>query len=159
MIDKFDFTNAETSVVYSFNNDIAGMTDLDISVTQRADLSRTKMQQHGIWPTFTYRGEMEIHVEGDLIAADSADYVTKRLALAAALFGDPTLLTPTVRKNGSLDILMTGMTEDIGCDVIIDAFSAPQVGGYASYSKYLVTFKSPDPWFVGLTSGTKYYWS
>lgn len=159
MVTKFDFTNAETAAVYHLNDDIAPFTNMEISVTQRTDRTRKKMQQHGIWPTFTYRGEMEIHVEGDLLANDASDYVTKRFALAAALFGAASLAAPTVRKNGSLAITLSGMGEDIGCDVSIDAFSGPIEGGYPAYSKYLVTFFNPNPYFVGLTSGTKFYWS
>jgi hypothetical protein len=159
MITKFDYTNAETAMVYHLNNDISPFTDLEISVTQRSDRSRKKMQQHGIWATFTYRGEMELHVEGDLLADDSSDYVTKRIALVTALFGNASLDAPTVRKNGSLAITMSGQTEDFGCDVSIDAFSAPQMGSYPAYSKYLVTFFNPLPYFIGLTSGNRYYWS
>jgi len=159
MIDSCVYTNGETAVAYNLNDDISPFTHLDVSVVQRSDRSRKKMEQHGIWPTFTYRGEMEIHIEGDLIANDATDYVSKRLTLVAALFGAASLATPTVRKNGSLDILMTGQTEHFGCDVSIDAFSAPQEGGYPGYSKYLITFFSPTPYFTGLTSGTKYYWS
>jgi hypothetical protein len=102
---------------------------------------------------------MELHVEGDLLADDSADYVTKRLALATALFGAASLAAPTVRKNGSLAIRFSGQTEDFGTDVVIDAFSGPLSGSYPAYSKYLVTFYSFNPYFVGLTSGNKYYWS
>lgn len=163
MILKFDYTNAETGVVYHLNDDIAPMTDLDVTVSQRLSRDRTKMEQHGIWPTFNYRGEMEIHVEGDLLADDTADYVTKRLALVAALFGDPNDGTsgeaPTVRKNGSLLITLDGMGEDITCDVSIDAFSGPIQGAQGAFSNYLITFVSFDPWFVGATSGNKLYWS
>ena len=158
MIEKFDFTNAETSVVYHLNDDISGFTDLEVSVNQRVDTSRQRAQQHGIWPTYTYRGEMEIHIEGDFIANDAGDYVTKRFALMTALFGIPGNL-PTHRKSGTLDILLTGMSEDIGCDVTISAFSAPQKGGFPAYTAYLLTLVNPFPYFVGLTSGNKYYWS
>lgn len=157
MITKFDYTNAETAAVYHFNDDIAPMTEFDVTVNQRIDSSRTKMEQHGIWPTFTYRGEMEINIEGDILADDTADYVTKRLALTAALFGDGSV--PTVRKSGSLVITLDGMAEDITCDVSISAFSGPISGTNAAFSNYLVTFISPDPWFIGATSGDKYYWS
>lgn len=163
MLTKFDYTNAETAVVYNLNNDISPMSDLDITVTQRVDRSRTKMQRHGIWPTFTYRGEMELHVEGNLNADSATDYVTKRLALVKALFGDPNDGTsgthPTVRKNGSLAIRMSGQTEDFLCDVSIDAFSGPVSWDAVAHAPYLVTFFSPNPWFVGSTSGDKYYWS
>lgn len=157
MITKFDYTNAETSAVYHFNDDIAPMTSLDISVTQRLDKSRTKMEEHGIWPTFTFRGEMEINVEGDLLADDTADYVTKRFALTSALFGDGSV--PTFRKNGTLVITLDSLGEDITCDVSIDSFSGPITGGNPAFSHYLITFVSPDPWFVGVTSSDKYYWS
>lgn len=163
MITACVYTNAETAATYNLNDDIAPFTNLDVQVTQRTDFSRNKMEQHGIWPTFTYRGQMELNIEGDLIANDASDYVAKRLALALALFGDPNDGTsgmhPTVRNNGSLVITLSGMTEDLGCDVTISAFSAPNVGGYPGYSKYLLTFVSTDPWFVGQTTSDKYYWS
>jgi len=163
MLTKFDYTNAETSTVYNFNNDVAPMSDLDITVTQRTDRSRTKSQRHGIYATFTYRGEMEIHIEGNLNADSAADFVTKRLALAEALFGDPNDGTsgthPTVRKNGSLAIRLDGQTEDFLCDVSIDAFSGPVSWDASAHGAYLVTFFSPDPWFVGASTSNKYYWS
>src|SRR5882724_11257093 len=143
MLTKFDFTNAETAVVYHLNNDIAPMSDLDISVTQRTDRSRTKMERHGIWATYTYRNEMEIHVEGNLNADSAADFVTKRLALVAALFGSPTLTHPTVRKSGSLALRLDGQTEDFGCDVSIDAFSGPISWDASAHGPYLITFFSP----------------
>jgi hypothetical protein len=163
MLTKFDYTNAETGTVYHLNDDISPMSDLDISVSQRSDRSRTKSQKHGIWPTFTYRNEMEIHVEGNINADSAADFVTKRLALVLALFGDPNSGTsgdhPTVRKNGSLAIRLDGQTEDFGCDVTIDAFSGPVTWDASAHGAYLITFFNPDPWFTGLTSGNKYYWS
>lgn len=159
MLTKFDYTNAETAVVYNLNNDIAPFTELDIQVAQRVDTSRNRMEQHGVWPTLPHRGGMEIHVEGDLLADDSGDYVTKRIALVTALFGNASLDAPTVRKNGSLAIRMSGQTEDFGCDVTITAFSAPQMGSYPAYSKYLVTFFNPVPYFVGLTTSNRFYWS
>lgn len=159
MLTKFDYTNAETSVTYNLNNDVAPFTDLDITVEQRVDTSRNKMEQHGVWPTFPYRGGMEIHIEGDLLADDSSDYVTKRLALVAALFGNASQTAPTVRKNGTVALRLSGQTEDFGCDVTITAFSGPITGSYNAYSKYLLSLFNPNPYFVGLTSGNKFYWS
>ena len=143
--------------------DFAPFTNLDVQVTQRTDFSRTKMEQHGIYPTFTYRGQMELNIEGDLIADDASDYITKRLLLVTTLFGDPNDPTsgdnPTSRKNGTLNVAFTGQSEHWKCDVTISAWSAPQVGGYPGYSKYMLTLVSPTPWFNGVTSGDRYYWS
>src|SRR5690349_13733162 len=122
MILGFTYTNAESHATYDFNTDIAPLTDFDVTPTERVDTSRSKSQQHGVWPTFPYRGGMEIHIEGDLLADDSADYVSKRFALMNVLH-DPTNITPTVRKNGDLDIELDGLSEHIGAAVGITAVS------------------------------------
>ncbi len=163
MITAFVYTNAETGTTYDFYNDFAPFTNLDIQVTQRTDFSRSKMEQHGLWATYTYRGQMELNIEGDLIADDSSDYVTKRLALLLALFGDPNDPTsgtqPTHRRNGDIAITMDGMAEDLTAPVSISAWTAPAVGGYPGYSKYMLTLVNPSPWFVGSSTTDKYYWS
>jgi len=158
MITKLDFTNIQTAVTYNFNTDVAPLTQFDVDVERRVIKDRDRSQQHGVWPTFSYKGGMEIHIEGDLLADDSVDYVTKRLALAAAINGDYDALVAD-RKDGDLVIAFAGGTEDLTTEVAIDAFSGPIDGGFPAYSKYLVTFFSFNPYFIGTVSGDKYSWT
>ncbi len=161
MLTKCDFHNIDGTHTYSLNSDVAPLTDFDVTVPQRAETSRNKSQQHGIYPTNTLRGGMEIHVEGSLFGTDSTGYVTERLALITALFGVPTL-TPTMtdRKLGYIQVGLSGQSEDWIADVTISAFSAPIKGLYPAVSPFLVTFFSWTPWFWGATTPANlYYWS
>lgn len=160
MINSVTINNINGSDSYEINTDVAPLHDFDIAVTERTNLSRQKSQDNGLWPTLSFRDQMEIHVEGDIFGSSSSDYFTKRLALIAACFGDPNVPPVlTDRKLGDLDIDFVGSTEHWTCPFIISAFSAPLQGLSPSRTPYLITFVSFVPYFVGVTSGDKYYYA
>ena len=152
------YFNSVGGAEYELNNDIAPMNLFDPQVAQRVVTDRDKMQAHGTWPTFSYRGGMEIHCEGALLADDSGDYNTKRLALVTALFGDPDDAV-TERKLGDLVPTFDDQDEAWTTEVTINAFSAPLTGASPGYTLYLVTFFSWTPYFTGVDSNNKYYYS
>lgn len=160
MLTKCDWTNAETAATYSLNSDVAPLKDFDVTVNERTNTDRTKAESHGVNPTFSYRGGMTIHCEGDLFKDTSADYVAERKLLVAALFGDPNSVpVPTQRKLGTLAVGFEGETEDWLADCIVLEFSGPVQALYPAFTNYLVSFFSWNPWFVGSVSGNKHYWS
>lgn len=159
MLETCTWHNIDGTTTYDLNSVVAPLTDFDISVIQRIDKTRKKPQQPGLNPTYTYRDQMEIHCEGDLFQDDSASYVTERLALVSALFGSPDAVISD-RSMGWLEVGFAGQAENWRADCTIEAFSAPVLALYPALTKYLVTFISWAPYFIGVTTPTnKYYWS
>lgn len=153
---------------YSFNlnSDTWPLKTFDVQVDQRIDTSRNKMMEHGRWRTRSYRGGMSIHCEGsgfgDMGATDEltvANYVTARKQLVLALYGPPDRVV-VEDYMGSLYVTPYGESEAwVAQYCTIEAFQAPVEALYPALTTYLITFQSFDPWFVGASSGTKYYWS
>lgn len=163
MISKWQFTNAETAFTYTFQDDssppdYAPATHLDVFVNERATTSRYKMQGHGAWPTFTYRGEMTLDLTGDLYHDTSDQYIAERRSLIAALHGVPNT-QPTVRNKGRLTVLWAGDAEDSYVDCTVIKTSIPQQGIFPALSQYMITFVAFDPFFTFTPSLTTYYFS
>src|SRR5215831_10733194 len=125
MITSCRFDNRLPGLSYSFNTDVAPLHDFDVVVQERNATDRNKGQQHGVWPTYSYMGGMEIHIEGDLLADDSDDFVVKKIALINALRPDPNLPV-TDRSHGTFVVRFDNTTEAWKTDVIMTAFSAPR---------------------------------
>ena len=119
-----------------------------------------KMAAPGQWPTFTYMDAMTIHAEGRILgigandAARSTDYITKRLALMDAIMPPVTLLTS--RHHAVLRVRFDGMSEDADTNVVTIQQSMPLAALFPASSDYLITWKSFEPYFTGVSSSTKY---
>lgn len=160
MIDSFTLVNVDGTHSYAINTDIVPMHDFDVTVAERTDTARNKSQQHGVNATHSLRGGMEIHAEGDIFGNDSPDYIVNRKAFLAALFGDPNAaLVLANKKMGTVVIQLNGETETWQTDYTVTAFSAPVQGLSPSRTPFLLTLFSWTPWFVGTSSGTRYYWA
>lgn len=160
MLNLVRIDNADGVHSLEINTDEYPLHDFDPTVTNRTNLTRQKSQAHGLWPTNTLRDGMEIHVEGDIFGTSSADYFSKRMALLAALFGDPN--TPPVltdRYLGDLVIAVEGSTENWTCPFTITLFSAPLQGLSPARTPYAITFASWNPWFTGVDTGQYYYYA
>jgi hypothetical protein len=158
MVTKFDFTNTQLAETYSFNTDDVPFTEtFDIRVDDRNVIDREKMQDHGIWPTVPLQGGMSIDVAGDILSDSPENYITKRIAIARIFRGSG--VAPTATKVGVVILGLSGQTEDWKTDVLIQQFSAPLKAGFVTYSPFMVTFFSFTPWFIGVTSGNKHYFS
>lgn len=156
MINKLDFLSIFTATTIHLNTDPPGypVNVYDPTIEDRVDTSRNRMEQVGVWPTFPYEGGMSIHIEGDIIGTDSADYNTRRFALCAA-FRSAGIRTD--RKHGTLTVGYDGQTEDWKTDVSVMAFSAPRGGLSPAISHFAVTLFSFTPYFIGVTSGDFHY--
>src|ERR1051325_6542407 len=124
MLDKVQFKN-NSNVTIDLHTDQISITDFNPVVTQRPGESRPRMQEHGEWPTRTYRGGMSIDIEGDLLAESASDYFDLRQSILNVLFPDPTAIV-VFRRDGFLRVRFTGATEDWNTQVRVDAFTAPR---------------------------------
>lgn len=160
MINSAQIVNVDAIHSCYINTDTIPLHDFDPQITERTILNRQKSQDHGLWPTKSLRDQMEIHMEGDIFGNSSADYFDNRMALVAALYGDPN--TPPVltnRKYGDLILDMEGSSENWTCEFTITLFSAPLTGLSPSRTPFALTIVSWTPWFVGVTSGDRYYYA
>lgn len=119
-----------------------------------------KMALPGQWPHYVYADAMTIEGIGRVLgvgASDDAraiDYITKRLALLDALL--PPLTLQTSRKHAVLRVRFDGMTEDADADVVCVQQSIPLAALFPAQSEYTVLWKGFSPYFVGVSSSTKY---
>jgi hypothetical protein len=119
-----------------------------------------KMAKPGQWPTFHYPDAMSAHIEGNVIgvgasdALASADYVSKRLALLDAVLPPVTFLTS--RIHAIIRIRLDGMTEDADAEAVVVQQQIPMVALFPANSEFMVTWKGFLPYFVGVTTSTKY---
>lgn len=154
--DGIRFTNLDSDYV-ELGTTISpySLEGFDPKVDQRVNGNRTKMQRHGLWPSFTYEGGMVIDINGAILADDSDDYNTKRVNLITIIRGDPDTLI-SVRRMGTLRVIFDGQAEDWETHVTLQEFSAPLEGDSPMYSEYMITFLSFNSWFVGVDTGSKY---
>lgn len=160
MINAASITNVDGSHSCNINTDTIPLHDFDCVPILRTNTSRQKNQQPGRWSTWGTRDAYEIHMEGDIFGTSSADYFSNRQSLVLALFGTPGA-TPvlTDRKFGTFFITFDGSTEQWKQDFTITAFSAPLNGDSPSRSSFALTLETWDPWFIGVTTSTKYFYS
>lgn len=148
------------SASYSFNVAISPISDFDITPELRIDKSRVKAQDHGVWPTPTYRDGMVIEFQYSLLADSYTDYVTKRLDMVAKLFGANFTGLVSETTMGTLRIGFTGQSELWNALVTVDAFSGPKTYTEGAYSIFMISFYSFTPYFTGNTTpSNKYRWS
>lgn len=119
-----------------------------------------KMALPGQWPTFHYPDAMTVHAQGRILgigssdSTRSADYVTKRLALLDAVL--PPVAVLTARYHAVLRVRMDGMTEDADAQVVVVQQSVPLAALYPAQSEFMITWKGFEPYFVGVSTSTKY---
>lgn len=119
-----------------------------------------KIAQPGQWPSFHYPDAMTIQAEGHIIGVGGSDalratsYITQRLALTDAALPPVALLT--ARRHGYLRVRMDGMTEDADAEVVLTAISIPMAALFPANSEFQLTWKGFLPYFVGVSSSTKY---
>lgn len=158
MIESLYWVPVGTGTPYELNNYFNPLNLFDPQVEQRVETDRERAEAHGKWPTFSYRGGLEIHCEGAILADDAGDYNDKRIDLVYNLFGaadDPI----SSRKMGDLVPTFDNQSEAWTTECTITAFSAPLTATSPNFTMYLVTFYSFTPYFLGVDSGDKYYYA
>lgn len=160
MLTKCDFNNVDGSHSFSFNADTSPLSLFDVTVKARTNTERDKSQKHGVNPTLPFRGGMEINLQGVIFKDSTSDYVTYRKTIAEALFGAASAAASvTNRKNGTLVIRLDGETEDWDADCVVTAYTNPVKALYPTLSEFMVTLFAWNPYFIGASTATKYYWS
>lgn len=147
MIDSLVFLgNNGQSVV--LNDDTYPLQMFDSTVETQTD-ERLRPAQHGLFNTYTFMGKRVVHMEGDIFAASSADFLVKRQRLIG-----PFIPTPEYgsRSVGYLQIKYTGLSETITCECYLDGLpQAPLEALSPSRGTFAVTLQAFDPTLYGTT--------
>lgn len=160
MIESSQITNKDGSTFYQVNDTKSPFTLFDVSVQRRADTGRNRSQNHGVNPTISLKGGMEIHLEGALFDDSSELYIVQRKALIAAVEGDPNVDPDlATRFDLTYEVTFSGETEAWQTECIVSEFTAPVRALYPALTEYALTLFSWTPWFVGADTGTRYYWT
>lgn len=132
------------------------LNQFNVDVDQRME-EHERMQQHGIWPAYTYDGAMTIHMEGDILAANSPAYVAARRALVDVVRINP-LLTVTDRRRGTLIVRFDGEAEDWQADYGKCELDAPLAALSPGRTTFMLELRCFLPYFTGAVTGNPYYW-
>jgi len=145
------------SVRVQFNTDNVPLKHVSFELNNR-QTRRPKSQRHGEWPGRFYTGAILVHMDGDILEANSTDFTTTKLAIVNAILPDPTVFPVTDVKLGELQIKLTGMSEVAHADCTIDGdIDIPMEGLSPSHATIGITWVVPQGYFVGMTSGNPYY--
>lgn len=156
--DTLKITNKDGSTYFYVNDVKSPLTDFDVTRQRRADTSRERSQKHGVNPTVSLKGGMEIHIEGALFDDSSTLYLAQRQSFVAAVEGNPNI-DPVLsdRFDLYLDFTPDGGTEVWRATCIVSEFTNPVRANFPSLSEWALTLFSWMPWCVGLSTSTKYY--
>lgn len=155
MLGQVIFQNlASVSVVLNGDNAIYPILRFQSDIVQAVD-ERPKSAQDGLWPVRNYDRQMDITIEGAILADDSADYTTKRQTLVNCIRYKP--VGARLTRDGVLKVDFYDNPEFVVADVTLMSFSAPRSGASPNYSDYRLVFRSVLPWYIGEESGNPYY--
>lgn len=124
--------------------------------------SSKKMAAPGSWQLYHYPDAMTVHAEGVIYgvgASDSAraiDYITKRLAFLDAVLPPPNTIQ-TLRYHAILRVRYDGMSEEAETKVVCTQQSVPMASLFPANSNFMVTWKSFEPYFTGVTTPSNIY--
>ena len=160
MWDTYPLIENNDSVLYTFNQATNPLSDFNVEVDERIDTSREKMQTHGLWPGFAYRGGMTITMSGSILADTDDQYVVRRKAMVRALFGDNYNSLVSIETMGTFRMKPAGESELWEVKYVTQAFSAPTQWQQGSWSLFMVTLFCFQPYFTGAVTPTnKYRWA
>ena len=148
MIDAmyFDGSNGQT---VQLNTDTYPLTMFDMTVETATD-ERNRPHSHGLYKTFTYMGKRIFHMEGNIFAADSADFNVKRSQLIGPFIPIPEY---GFKASGTLRILFTGMTEYVTSECYLSGLpSAPMEALSPSRGTFVLSVQAFDPALYGITA-------
>jgi hypothetical protein len=127
-------------MLYPINN---FTTEVDVRFNEQV-----KPSEHGIWIRNTFYGKRLFHMEGEILADSSGEYIEARRALLS-------ILTPRSRKNprtpvGWMDIWFTGMPEKVTTDFTVESYpELPMEALAPSVGRFQLNLKSFDPRLYG----------
>lgn len=144
MINKAKFENTVSGASILLHDEHWPFSDYTTEVDVRSD-DEEKAGDWGIHETYTFLGKRLHHIEGDLLADDSAEYWRRRMDFIQAI-------TPskTSRVFGKLRLELEGIYEETWCYCTLDGWpELPLEALSPSAGRFLVTFKSYDPRLYG----------
>lgn len=147
MIESITFSGIN-GTTFNLNDDNSPLHNFDSSVDFRTD-ETLRVQDHGLWETFSYMGARTIVFEGDLIGNTVQDLFSRRRSIFGACIPTPELGN---RKVGTLSIDYVGLPETVTIDVYMDGYpSMPLNANFPAICPYQIGFKAFDPFFYGTT--------
>lgn len=150
----------ELNTVDGSGNHVYPLSEFTIVTNIDQGQDAKKMAAPGQWPRFHYPDALTINATGRILGigvsdtARAQDYVTKRLNLLDAVLPPVTLLTS--RHHAVLRVRMDGMTEDADTNVVVISQSIPMAALFPANSEFIITWKGFEPYFVGVSTSTKY---
>lgn len=145
MIDSIFFIGHNGQTV-ELNTDTYPLSLFDMNVETETD-ERRRPSQHGLFPTYTYMGKRTFHMEGDIFAADSADFIVKRFQLIGPFIPSPEF---GFRSSGVLAVKFTGLSETVTAECFLDGLpQAPIAALSPSRGTFVVSIQAFDPVLYG----------
>lgn len=144
MINKAKFENTDSGASIFLHDEHWPFSDYSTEVDVRMD-EEDRAGDWGIHETYTFLGKRLHHIEGDLLAEDSADYWRRRMDFIQAI-------TPSKSQRvfGKLRLELEGIYEETWCYCTLDGWpELPLAALSPSAGRFLVTFKSYDPRLYG----------
>jgi hypothetical protein len=153
MIEFFDFTN-NNGLTWHFNTDTCPLKEFEVDVDIRTE-EVPRMQEHGLWPSYSYAGKMLLHLTGDILQATPQAYIADRIQMLKVL--TPAGVVVTHRTIGKITMQYTGQETMYNDSVTLDAApSIPMHALYPSVTEFQITFKCFKPYMIGAGSGQFY---
>lgn len=156
MLEYFTWTNV-LGQSYTFNTALIPLKEFVVEGEVRSE-EVPRMQEHGIWPAYSYSGKMLIHINGDILCNTAAEYIQERMKMMQALV--PAGIVVNSRKMGDITMQYTGMeamrTEPLTGATLDDYPQIPMRALYPSVTEFDISFKVFRGYMVGAGSGKPY---
>ena len=145
MIDYINFVGRNGASI-SLNDDVYPLTTYDSQV-ETATEERLRPSQHGLFPTYTYMGKRTFHMEGDIFGSDTADFISKRIALLAPFVPVPEYGFQSI---GTLVVKYTGLSEPVQAECFPDGLPAVPLEALSpSRGTFAISLQTFDPIMYG----------
>ena len=156
MLEYFTWTST-LGQSFTFNTALIPLKEFTVEGEIRSE-EIDRMQEHGIWPAYSYSGKMLIHINGDILCNTAAEYIQQRMLMMQALV--PAGVVVNTRKMGDISMQYTGMepmiTEPL-TGACLDSYpQIPMRALYPSVTEFDITFKVFRGYMVGAGSGKPY---
>lgn len=156
MLEFLTWTNVQGQS-FTFNTDVIPLKEFTTEVDIRTE-EVERMQEHGIWPGYSYGGKLLIHINGDILCNTAAEYIVQRMNMLQCLV--PAGVVVNTRKMGDISLQYTGMetmrSESLTGACLDAAPSIPMRALYPSVTEFDITFKVFRPYLLGAGSGKPY---
>lgn len=148
MIDSIQFIG-HNGLNVNLNDDTYPMQMFDSQVDTLTE-EDPRPNVHGLFPSYTYMQKRTIHMEGDIFAADSADFIVKRQALIGPFIPQPEF---GFKSSGRLVVKYTGLSEAVIAECYLDGLPLCPIEALSpSRGTYAISLQAFDPIMYGATT-------